>query len=201
MEEGEREAMDVYADVTDAVPEAKGILEDEIEHERLLVNMIDEERIGYIGSMVLGLNDALVELTGALAGLTFTFQNSRMTGAAGLITGAAASMSMSASEYLSQKSEKGRSPMKASFYTGVAYVLTVLLLVAPYFMFSDYYVALGVTVLNAVLVVLFFSFFVSVVKELSFQRMFLEILSISLGVAAVSFVIGWLAQGFLNIQV
>jgi len=151
--------------------------------------------------MVLGLNDALVELTGALAGLTFTLQNSRLIGAAGLITGIAASLSMSASEYLSQKSEKGsKNPIKAMFYTGIAYVLTVLLLVIPYFVFANYYIALGVTLLNGILVILVFTFFISVVKELSFREMFLEILFISLGVAAVSFMIGWIANGVLNLR-
>ena len=91
--------------------------------------------------------------------------------------------------------------MKASLYTGIAYVLTVLLLVVPFFLFGNYYLALGVTVLNAVLVVLVFSFFVSVVKELSFRKMFLQILAISLGVAAVSFVVGWIANQILHAEI
>jgi VIT1/CCC1 family predicted Fe2+/Mn2+ transporter len=202
MESGEKEAEEIYAGIVAAVPGAKQILEEELEHENRLIAMIDEERIGYIGSMVLGLNDALVELTGALAGLTLTFQNTRLIAVAGLITGIAASLSMSASEYLSQKSEENaKSPVKASFYTGIVYLLTVLLLVTPYFILADYFLALAVMVTAVVCVVLFFSFFVSVVKELSFKRMFLEMLTISLGVAAISFVIGWLAQGLLNIEV
>jgi VIT1/CCC1 family predicted Fe2+/Mn2+ transporter len=201
MEEGEKEAEEIYTEITSAVPRAKSILEDEIEHEKLLINMIDEEKIGYIGSMVLGLNDALVELTGALAGFTFTFQNTRLIGAAGLVTGVAASLSMSASEYLSQKSEKGKNPIKASFYTGIAYILTVLILIFPYFVFTNYYIALGITILEAILVVLVFTFFISVVKELSFRKMFLEILFISLGVAAVSFIIGWATKQILNIEI
>ena len=108
---------------------------------------------------------------------------------------------MSASEYLSQKSEKrSRSPIKASFYTGIAYILTVLLLVTPYFLLANYYLALGITVVDAIFVVLFFSYFVSVVKDLSFRRMFIEILAISLGVAAVSFIVGWLANQALHIE-
>ncbi len=201
MERGEEEAEEVYGEITSIIPEAEDILKDEVEHEKKLVDMIDEERIGYIGSMVLGLNDALVELTGALAGLTLAIQNTKLIGVVGLITGIAASLSMAASEYLSQKSEEGgKNPIKASFYTGIAYVLTVLLLVIPYFLFLDYYIAIGITLLNAVLVILIFSFFVSVVKELSFRKMFLEILVISLGVAAVSFIIGWATREVLNIE-
>lgn len=202
MEAGEERAEAVYAEITSKVPETKEILAEELEHEKLLVNMIDEEKIGYVGSMVLGLNDALVELTGALAGFTFTLQNARLIGAAGLITGIAASLSMAASEYLSQKSEQGsRSPSKASFYTGIAYVLTVFLLIIPYFIFANYYMALGATMFVAVSVIFVFTFFVSVVKELSFRKMFFEIIFISLGVAAVSFIIGWITREVLNVEI
>lgn len=200
MEGGEKKAGKVYSDVTKVIPKAKSILEDEIKHEKLLGKMIKEEKIGYIGSMVLGLNDALVELTGVLAGLTFTLQNTRLIGTAGLITGVAAALSMASSEYLSQKSEKGsKSPRKASFYTGFVYLLTVLLLVAPYFIFTNYFLSLGVTLVDAVLVILVFTFFVSVVKELRYRRTVSQILAMSFGVAGISFVIGLLVKTFLNV--
>lgn len=200
METGESEAERKYAEIATQVRAASGVLKDEIEHERLLVNMINEEKINYISSMVLGINDALVELTGALAGLTFTLQDSRLIGAAGLITGIAASLSMSASEYLSQQSEKGsKSPIKASIYTGIAYILTVLLLIIPYFIFSNCYSALGVTILSALAIIFVFTFFISVVRELSFRKMVLQMMAISLGVAAASFVIGWAARELLDI--
>jgi len=200
MEGGEKKAEKAYSDVCKVIPKAKSIFEDEFKHEKLLEKMIREEKIGYIGSMVLGLNDALVELTGVLAGLTFTLQNTRLIGVAGLITGIAAAMSMSASEYLSQKSERGsKSPRKASFYTGIVYMLTVLLLVAPYFIFSNYFLSLGITLMDAVLVILVFTFFVSVVKELRYRRTVSQMLVISLGVAGISFVIGLLVKTFLNV--
>jgi VIT1/CCC1 family predicted Fe2+/Mn2+ transporter len=201
MENGEKHAKNAYADVVSVVPDAKRILEDETTHEKQLLAMINEEKIGYVGSMVLDVNDALVELTGALAGFTFTFLNSRLIGVAGLITGIAVSLSMAASEYLSQKSEKGKSPLRASLYTGTVYILTVLILVALFFLLVDCFQALGTTVIVVVSVVLFFTFFLSVVKELSFGRLFLEMLLISLGVAAVSFVIGWAARTVFNVQV
>jgi VIT1/CCC1 family predicted Fe2+/Mn2+ transporter len=201
MEKGEENAERVYGEIISVVPEAKQILEDETVHEKYLIAMIDEEKIGYIGSMVLGINDALVELTGALTGLTLTFQNARLIGVAGLISGIAAALSMAGSEYLSQKSEKGKSPLRASFYTGIVYIMTVLLLVTPFFLLSSYYFALGTTIIIGASIVLFFTFFLSVVKELSFRRLFLEMLSISLGVAAISFIIGWAARGIFNVQI
>lgn len=122
------------------MPYAKSIVKDEDEHEKQLIDLIDEERLRYVGSMVLGLNDALVELTGALAGLTFALRNTHVVAMAGLITGVAASLSMAASEYLSTKSEEGaKNPLKASVYTGSAYVLTVLFLIFPYLFFTNLY--------------------------------------------------------------
>ena len=201
MERGEEEAEQVYSSMAQKWPQAQEIAQDEFEHEKLLVDMIEEERIKYVGSMVLGLNDALVELTGSLAGLTFALQNTRVVGMAGLIMGVAASLSMSASEYLSQKSEgEGASALKASFYTGIAYVITVVLLVLPYFIFSSYLLALAVTLVNVVLVIYIFTYFVAVVKEVSFRATFTEMLVISLGVAFVSFVIGVVARKTLGVE-
>ncbi len=202
MERGEEQAEHAYKVIESKIPEVKEVIREEKEHENMLVDMIDEERIHYIGSMVLGLNDALVELTGALAGLTLALQNTRLIGLAGLITGIAASLSMAASEYLSQKSEPDhKDPLRASFYTGIAYIFAVILLVCPYFIFSNYYLALGVTLILAVLIILMFSQFVAVVKNMSFKKFFWEMVLISLGVAAISFFVGWLARKLFNVEV
>jgi len=202
MERHEDEAEKAYAQMVKDVPQAEEILKDEFEHEKLLVGMIREERVAYVGSMVLGLNDALVELTGSLAGLTFALQKTKVIGMAGVIMGIAATLSMMASEYLSQKSEGGdKNPFKASFYTGLAYLFTVFLLVAPYFIFSHYLLALLVAVTDAVIVIYLFSFFVSVVKDEDFKGRFIEMLVISMGVAVVSFAIGLLARRFLGVDI
>ena len=164
--------------------------------------MINEEKLKYVGSMVLGLNDALVELTGVLAGLTLALQNTRLIAMAGLITGVAASMSMAASEYLSTKSEtNGKDPLRASLYTGSAYVLTVLFLIFPFLLLPDIYLALGFTVLNAIIVIFIFTFYISVVKDLSFKKRFLEMTVISLGIATLTFIIGFMIRIFLGISV
>ncbi|MBO3832572.1 MAG: VIT1/CCC1 transporter family protein [Candidatus Brockarchaeota archaeon] len=202
MEKGEKEAEEVYEKISYVFAKAKEIMRDEKEHEEMLIGMIDEEMVKYVGSLVLGLNDALVELTGALVGLTFTLQNSRLVGVAGLVTGIAASLSMSASEYLSQRSEKSeKNPLKASLYTGIAYLATVLILSAPFLILPDYRLSLSIMFLSISLIVSVFTFFISITKETSFRRMFLEMILISLGVAAVSFVIGWFARILFGIEV
>jgi len=202
MERGEERAQETYEMVSKSLPIAKSIVKEEDEHEAQLVNLIDEDFLKYVGSIILGLNDALVELTGALAGFTLAFQNGGMVAMAGLISGFAASVSMAASEYLSTKTEGGpKNPLKASWYTGLAYVLTVLFLIFPYFAFSNIYLSLCLTIMNAIIVIVVFTFYVSVVKSISFRKRFLEMATISLGVAALTFVIGFVLRTLLPAEV
>jgi len=201
MERGEEKAQATYEKISKLVPEAKAIVKDEDEHERQLTNLIDEERLRYVGSMVLGLNDALVEFTGALAGYTFALQNTRLVAVTGLITGAAASLSMATSEYLSTKSEgNAKNPLKAAVYTGIAYVLTVLFLISPYLLLTDLYACLSLTIVAAVVVIFLFTFYISVAKDLPFTKRFLEMTAISLGIAGLTFTIGFFIREFLNVK-
>jgi VIT1/CCC1 family predicted Fe2+/Mn2+ transporter len=185
-----------------AIPEMPAMLDDEMMHERELIALIDEERLKYVGSVVLGLNDALVEFTGTLAGLTFAIQNSQIIAVAGLITGVAASLSMAASEFLSQRSDAtvGTSPGKAALYTGATYIVTVSLLILPFLILKSPYLALVFTLVSAVLVIFLFTFYISVAKDLPFWRRFAEMAAISLGIAGISFVIGLLIRVMLNVN-
>lgn len=202
MERGEGAAQVTYARVAAQIPEARSIAEDEERHEHELLRLLDEELLRYVGSIVLGLNDALVELTGALAGLTFALRNTRLVALAGMVTGIAASFSMAASEYLSTKSEgDGRNALKSAVYTGVAYVVTVLILILPYLVLGNLYLCLGVTLGLAVLIILVFNYYVSVAKDLPFGRRFVEMAAISLGVAVLSFGVGTLIRLVLGVEV
>ncbi len=195
MERGEVRAQATYEEIAKVIPAAKWHAADEERHEKQIVAMIDEERLRYIGSIVLGLNDALVEFTGALAGFTLALRDPRLIATTGLITGLAASLSMSASEYLSTKTEGGsKDPLRASAYTGSAYVATVLLLILPYLLLTNIYLALGITIFNAMALILFFTFYVSVAKDIPFKKRFLEMATISLGIAALSFALGFFVR-------
>ncbi len=195
MEKGETNAQKTYSKLKNQIPITE-IIKDEHGHEEKLINIIDEEKLKYMGSIVLGLNDALVELTGALAGFTLTLQKTNIIAIAGLITGIAASLSMAASEYLSKKTENKSNAVKASIYTGFAYILTVLFLIFPYFLFSNAFVSLMMTVINAILVILLFTFYVSVTNDFSFKRRFIEMAAVSLGIAVLTFCIGLVLKTF-----
>lgn len=203
LERGEADAVQTYGELGQDNVDVAKFVQDEERHEQELIAMINEEKLNYVGSIVLGLNDALVELTGALAGFTFAFQNPSLIAVTGLITGISASFSMAASEYLSTVSETGEraEALKSSLYTGIAYVLTVAVLVLPYLLISNPFISLIVTLAAAVLIILVFNFYVSVAKDTAFRRRFLEMALISLGVSAISFFIGLLVKNVFGIDV
>jgi VIT1/CCC1 family predicted Fe2+/Mn2+ transporter len=202
MERGEEDAQDSYDQLREVIPEAEAIILEENQHEIALLQLLDEERLRYTGSMVLGLNDALVELTGALAGLTLALQDTKLIALTGSITGIAAAFSMGASEYLSTKAEKTvKNPVRASIYTGAAYLSTVLLLILPYLLLGNYYLCLGCTLAGAVLIIALFNYYISVAKDEPFRSRFLEMAGLSLGVAAFSFLVGFLMRTFLGIDI
>ncbi len=202
LEKAEEAAQAGFGAVLDSYPELKDTIEEEEKHEQELLGMIEEEHLEYVGSMVLGLNDALVELTGALAGLTFAFRDTRLIALSGLITGIAASLSMASSEYLSHRAEgKGNRAAKAALYTGIAYIITVMLLVLPYLLLESYIWALAFTMAAAILIILVFNFYVSVARDISFRKHFLEMAGLSLGIAALSFGIGILVRKVLGVEI
>lgn len=202
MEQGEEKAQANYEEVSKVIPEAKIYQEEEDKHEQQLLEMLDEERLQYAGSVVLGLNDALVELTGALAGLTLALQNVKLIALSGLITGIAASLSMAASEYLSTRSEETtKDPVRASIYTGIAYIVTVALLVLPYLLIENYIIDLIIALVTAVIIIAVFNYYISVAKGEPFRERFLEMAGLSLGVALFSFIIGYFIRQWLGIEI
>ncbi len=202
MEMGEEAAQVNYSAVAKEIPEAAKYQHEENAHETQLLDMLDEERLQYAGSVVLGLNDALVELTGALAGLTLALQDVKLIALSGLITGVAASLSMAASEYLSTRSEKtSKHPVRAAVYTGVAYIITVTLLILPYLLFENYFLDLAISLTTAVIIIAVFNYYISVAKGESFKERFMEMAGLSLSVAAFSFVIGYFIRIWLGVEI
>lgn len=202
MEMAEEKAQAAYQSLLETIPGVDAVLREEEEHEDALLAMLDEDWLKYAGSVVLGLNDALVELTGALAGLTFALQDTQLVALSGLITGISASFSMAASEYLSTRSEESeQDPRRAALYTGIAYIFTVMALIAPYLLLSNIYASLAVTLIVAVLIIAVFNFYISVARGEAFRRRFIEMAAISLGVSALSFLVAVIVRSAFGIEV
>ena len=202
MEKGEEGAQDEYALLAQEVEESIHIRQQEEEHEEALLGMLDEERLQYVGSMVLGLNDALVELTGSLAGFAFALQNSRLVALSGLIVGITATFSKASTEILAARSEGRTDALKSCSYTGIAYLLTVIALIAPYLLFpaNQFIAALICMLVVVILIIAGFTYYTSVAQDQPFKSRFLEMALISIGVAVVSFLVGILAKRFLGVD-
>ena len=202
MERGEGNAQIEYSRLEAEVPESIAIREQEEEHEQTLLAMLDEERLQYVGSMVLGLNDALVELTGSLAGFAFALQNNRLIALSGLIVGISATFSMASSEFLAARSEGRTDALKSCSYTGVAYLLTVVALIAPYLLLpATAFVPALILMLGVVIAIIAgFTYYTSVAQDQPFKRRFAEMAIISVSVAVLSFVVGVLAKKFLGVE-
>ncbi|WP_379947240.1 VIT1/CCC1 family protein [Enterococcus devriesei] len=203
MERGEDSGLIIYKKLGSRIPEIGTIMDDEEKHEDYLISLLNEERLQYVGAMILGLNDALVELTGTIAGLTFAMNNNRVVALSAIITGIAATLSMAASNYLAEKADGHKNPLKSSFFTGGTYLLAVVLLVLPYLLFPAHmYIPAFATMLLIVLILIaVFNFYISVTRDQPFYKAFVQMAAISFSVMTISYLIGLIAKLFLSISI
>ena len=202
MERGEDRAHNAYQQLAKIIPEVENVIRDEVRHGNELIDMIDDERLEYSSDIVRGLNVALVEITGALAGFTFALQDKNLILTAGLIIGITVSLSTTSTEYIATKSSTSvKSPLKSAFYAWLANIVAVAFLLDPYLIFDNIYLALGLMILDAVILIGILTLYLAVARELSFMKMFLEMLAVSLGITALAFGIGFLAREFLHIHI
>ncbi len=183
------------------LPRLEEIIQDEKRHEDFMIKQIREERVEFTGSIVLGLNDGLVEITGALVGFAFAFRNHLTVAVAGLIVGISACLSMAASAYLQARHEDGKNPKKAALYTGVAYLIVVIFLVSPFLAITSLPLAIVVMGLVVLAIISALSFFTSIVFERSFSATWREMFVFSMGVALITFGIGLFTRKFFGLEV
>lgn len=185
----------------DVAERVRSIIAREDSHEKELLSRIKEERVMFMGSIVLGLNDGLIELTGALVGFSFALQSQALVALTGFITGIAAALSMASSAYMQARHEEnGRDPKKSAAYTGFSYLFVVVLLVLPFLLFDQITLALAVMLVSVFLIILSVSFYTSVLLDRPFRKQFGEMLLFSAGVAAISFVIGLVFRALFGVE-
>lgn len=202
LEQSERGAERLYLSCAGG-DEFVRIAREERQHGESLTLLAGGMPLSYISSVVLGLNDALVEFTGALAGFTLALGDARLVALTGGITGIAAALSMAASEYLSTKAARNpeKRPLRAALCTGTAYVVTVALLILPYLLFTRAVAALGVMLLAALAIIALFNYYYAVVRRENFRRRFLEMAVLSFSIAGISFLIGYLLKWVAGINI
>jgi len=85
----------------------RGVLEDELGHEDLLVTRVKERIINpdRVRNIFLGVNDGMVEILGAVSGFFASFGQNTLVLVAGLTTAVAGAISMAAGAYVAMSSE------------------------------------------------------------------------------------------------
>jgi len=203
VEQREKWAEAFYRSLFETYPDARKIYEEEHAHEQKLIGMLEDKKLLYAGAIVLGMNDALVELTGTLSGIALAFDHPQTVGITGAIMGIAASLSMAGSSYLEAK-ENPDSAIRAGVYatyTGIAYILTTTVLVLPFFVLESIAAALAVMFGGAVVAIFAYNFYIAVAKEQPFIHRTSQMLMITFGVALISFAIGYGVHRYLGIDI
>ena len=203
LEKRESGAEEFYKELFEIYPESQKIYKQETEHEFELIGMLNDKKLLYAGAIVLGMNDALVELTGTLSGIALAFDKSLTVGLTGLIMGIAASLSMAGSAYFEAKENPSDdiNPLIYSLYTGISYILTTTILVVPFFIFETMAYSLIMMFISAFLAIISYNFYISVAKDLSFSKRVIQMSAITFGVALISFGIGYVVKYYFGIEI
>ena len=184
-----------YKSVADIIPTEdrdtfKEIIAEEEQHEKAFRERVQSAAVNYISFVVLGLADALVEITGIHAGSLGIYNSTEIAGIAGIIAGGAASLAMASAAFAQAKQGFQGSARLSAIYTGVSYFVTAVALATPYFLTRVMLNALSVSLFVAVIILALATYYSSVISFKPFRRDFIEILLIMFGVTVALFFFG-----------
>jgi VIT1/CCC1 family predicted Fe2+/Mn2+ transporter len=189
-----------YAGLAHLIPEEDrsafdAMVADEKEHEKAFAMKAESSAVAYISFVVLGLADALVEISGIHAGWLGLFEKTEIAGLAGIIAGGAASLAMASAAFAQAKQGgfKGSARLSAA-YTGVSYFITAVILATPYFLTSSMLLALGASLTLAVIILAVTTWYSVVIQGKLFMRDFIEILLILFATTIVVFTLGFVVS-------
>src|SRR2546430_16478811 len=115
----------------------QAMMDSEESQEDLLIGEIKENRVKYMSFIVLGLADAVVEISGIHAGSLGIYGKTELAGLAGIIAGLAASIAMASAAYAQAKQGFAGSAKWSAIYTGVSYMITAGLLRLSHFLTAN----------------------------------------------------------------
>jgi vacuolar iron transporter family protein len=206
LERNETKAIARYESIRGMIPGPdKGLFEhivlDEKEHENALGSEIKGSYVKYISFIILGLADAIVEISGIHAGSLGIYRTTELTGLAGIVAGAAASLAMASAAYAQAKQGFQGSASVSAIATGVSYFINAVILATPYFVTKVQLNAIIISVILAVLIIAFTSYYNSVVSSSSFIRDFSELAGVMLGATVALYAFGTLIRSVFGITV
>ena len=184
-----------YEGLARLIPEAdrlayREMVADEREHEKAFAMKVESSAVRYISFVVLGLADALVEISGIHAGWLGLFERTEIAGLAGVVAGGAASLAMASAAFAQAKQGFGGSARLSAIYTGVSYFVTAIMLATPYFLTSNMILALSTSLALAVVILAITTWYSIVIQQKPFLRDFVEILAILFGTTIIVFLLG-----------
>jgi len=175
----------------------EAMMEEEEHQESYLMGEIHEGRVKYMSFIVLGLADAVVEISGIHAGSLGIFNRTELAGLAGVVAGMAASIAMASAAYAQAKQGFEGSAKWSAIYTGVSYMVTAILLALPYFLTGSMVTALGVSLVVGVALVAAMTYYDTVISTRKFKRQFGEIAGIIFAASLALYIAGTLIRYFL----
>ena len=200
----------------------QNILMDEIKHEDVLVTNLTDHRINaeQIRNILLGLNDGLVEILGAVSGFFGAFSNPATVLMAASTTAVAGAFSMGAGAFLALNSEREvkattalkkhfiggvtsetdipEQPIRAALVVGVSYFFGALVPVIPVVFGAQ---DIGFSILTAGIVIVLVSMILAFLSGMSvLRRITLNLAIISIAVIT-TYLIGVLARTVWGISV
>lgn len=184
----------------------------EDEREDPLINKIAEHSaiLNNIRDVIFGMNDGLVEILAAAVGISAALQSSLLVLVAGLIVALSGTLSMAGGAYLSTAYEKQlrvmqrksfKKPAKSALYVGISYIIGAMFPLLPFMAgYSGFYgIAASIAITAVVLTVVAST--IAVITDVSIKRRVASTLAITLGIAALTILIGYLARVQFGISI
>ena len=206
LEKHETAVIKRYKSVKSSIPESDQrefdeMVRDEEEHENAFMEQMQGRYLKYISFIILGLADAIVEISGIHAGSLGIYHSTEITGLAGIVAGAAASIAMASAAYAQAKQGFQGSPTISALFTGISYFISAIILATPYFTTPSQIIAIRTSIVLAILIIAFVTYYNSVVSQSHFLRDFSELAGIMLGASAALFLFGLLIRSVFGITI
>jgi len=195
----EKKAQTGYHRLINIYPHINDLLKDEKKHERHITTILNKHHLRYLDSVFVGLDDAVIELLGLLIGLIIVLNDKSVILLIGTIITLSTAVRAGASQYFEMEVEaRGhKKPIIAFFYSFLGFFIAATLLLFPFLIFSNIYFSAMLMLFNSFILILFFSYYFSVLKNLSFRKKCRDIMIITYGVALLTFAVSLLIKHYL----
>ena len=195
-----------YRAVAQLIPENdraefQEIIADEVSNERSLRDRVEGSYVKYISFVILGLADAIVEISGIHAGSLGIYNSTEMTGLAGIVAGAAASIAMASAAYAQAKQGFRGSASVSATFTGGSYFISATVLAGPYFLTKMMTTAMAASLTVGVLMIMMTTYYDSVISGRRFSQDFAELVAIMLAATAALYLFGEAVRVYAGVTI